>query len=168
MRSHACPRRGDAEAAGNRFDRRVRIVGVEARPQVADLRGDAAAAAVDAAVDHQRPADAAADGDVEDDRVAAARAEEGLGQPGGVGIVGNGGRQAERLAAPGGQGEIVPAFHLMARDRASFLRIDRAAETDADGRRAVTIDQFAADRFDLPQDAAGAIFRANSRRVAGQ
>ena len=137
------------------FDRCMWIVGIEARPQMTDLRSDAAPAAVDAAVDHQRPADAAAHGDIEHDAMTAARAKEGLGQPGGVGVVGNGGGQAECLAAPGGQGEIGPAFHLMARDRAAFVRIDRAAETDADGRRAVTLDQFAADHFDLAKDAAG-------------
>ena len=159
--NHSCPAVAMPKPLAIGLDRRVRIVGIEARPQVADLRGDPVAAPVDAAVDHQGPADAAADGDIEDHAVPAAGAEKGLGQPGGVGVVGNGGGQAESLAAPSGQGEVGPAFHLMAGDRAAFLRIDRTAETNADGRRAVALDQFAADGLDLPKDAAGLFFRAD-------
>ena len=58
------------------------------------------AAGVDAAADHQGAADAAADVGIEDDAMAAARPEEGLGQAGGVGVVGEPGRQFEGLAAP--------------------------------------------------------------------
>ena len=89
------PGRGDAETAGNRLDRRVRIAGIQPGPQVADLGGDPVSAGVDAAVDHQGAADAAADGDIEDHAMAAARPEKGLGQAGGVGIVGEPGRQAQ-------------------------------------------------------------------------
>ena len=66
----------------------MRIVGIQPGPQVADLGGDPVSAAVDAAVDHQGPADAAADVGIEDHAMAAAGPEEGLGQAGGIGIVG--------------------------------------------------------------------------------
>ena len=73
------PGHGDAETAGARFDCCVRIVGLQPRPQMADLGGDSVAAGVNLAVDHQRPADAAADGNIENDAIAAAGPEKGLG-----------------------------------------------------------------------------------------
>ena len=133
-------------------------------PQVADFGGDPMPAGEDAAVDHQGPADAAAHVGVEDDAMAAARPEEGLGQACGVGIVGQRGRQSERFPAPIDQGKVVPALDLVADDRAPGFRIDRPAETDADGPRAVAIDQVAADGVDLAEDPPA----PSSRRISAR
>ncbi len=151
------PGRGEMEAAGDRFDRLFRPLGVGAGAKVSQLGGDAAAACIELSADDQRAADAAADVGVENDAGAAARAEERLGQTGGIGVVGHGGGQPQRLAAPLPQIKILPAGNLVALDGPPGGRIDRPAEADADRPDAVPGDQLRGDGLDLPPHARGAV-----------
>ena len=124
---------GNRPTAGRQFDDLLGRVGLGSRANVSQFRGDARAADVHPPADDQGPADAAADVRIEDDPPAASGAEAGLAQSGHVGIVGHAGRQAERLAAPIGQREVVPAGHVMALDDPAGRRVDRSAEAEADG-----------------------------------
>ena len=74
-------RGGDAPAAGRGFDRHRRTVARQAWAEVTQLGGHAGPAGIDVAVDHQGAADAAADGDVEDDPLAAAEPKRASASP---------------------------------------------------------------------------------------
>ena len=127
---------GDRPAGGDELELAPGDVGtVRVRDaKVADLGCPEAGAAVNPIVDDQCAADAAADGDIEEGRIAAAGTEPALGQPGCVGVVfeddaGN----SEVLADPVRQREIVPTFNLVRFLDAATAGVDRAAEADADG-----------------------------------
>ena len=134
---------------------------------MADFRGYAGATAIDLAVDHQRAADAAAHVAVEDDRLPAPAAETGLGQPGGIGIVGERHRHAQRLPAPVGQGEIFPTVDLVALDCASGGHVDRPAESDAHCANSIAGDQAPRHLLDLAADASRAVFRPHIQPLQG-
>src|SRR5271156_2033159 len=90
---------------------------------------------------------------------ATAGSEAGFGQGGGIAIVFDLRRQVELLLAPLAQFKIFPAVDLMAFDHAIGRRVDGSAETEADAADAVPLDQGRRGRFDLMQDAVGAIGR---------
>ncbi len=107
--------------------------------KVPDLGCSEAGAAVDAVVDDECAADAAADCDVKEGRMATPGAEPELGESGGVGVVFNDGAwDFEVFADPIGQREIVPTFNLVGFLDVATSGINRAAEADAGGLDFIT------------------------------
>ena len=104
---------GNGPTAGQRFDRLLRAVALQPRPEVTEFGSDAPAAAVEHAVDDQRAADAAPDVAVEDDLLSPAGAELRFAETGQVGIVAQDGRHTQRLLTPSGEVKIVPAVDLL-------------------------------------------------------
>ncbi len=86
--------RGNGPAAGQGLDGLSGPLGQGAGPEVADLGNDSGVAAIDFSVDHQGAADPAAHVGIEHHPLTPARPEVGLGQAGGIGVVGqrDGGR----------------------------------------------------------------------------
>ena len=113
-------RRGDPPTAGQRFDRLVRPIGMQAGPQMADLGGRDAVPAINLPVDNQPAADPAANRHVKHDASPAAGAESRLGQAGQIAIVADRGGQIERALKPLDERKILPAFDLMAANDSSF------------------------------------------------
>ena len=102
-------------------------------PEVADLHGAGTGSAIDLAVNDQAAANATSHSHIEDRREAPPRAEAGLGQSGGVGVVGNRDPfDTDRTTEPVCEREVLPAVDLVRFRRDTAIDIDGSAETDAD------------------------------------
>ena len=143
------------------LDDPIRAIGVRSGPQMPQFRGDARPAGVDPAADDQRPADAGSDVRVQNDLAAASSPDPRLGQAGHFGVVGRGGRQAERPAAPVQQGKSVPAGHMIASDDLAGRPIDGATETDSNGLNVISCRKRRPEAFDRAADALGAVGRTD-------
>ena len=101
--------RRDAPAAGQRFHGLVRLNRLQAGPQVPDLAGRRATRAQQPAVVHEATTDARPDRDKKHAAPPLPGSEMRFGQRGRIAVVAQHGRNAQVLAAPVGQVEILPA-----------------------------------------------------------
>ena len=101
--------------------------------EVPDFGRPPADAAVDLAIDDEAAADAAADGDVEDRRHAAARAVECFAQARDIGVVADERGNVKVFGEPRREREVVPAGDLVRGDDRARGVVGGTAEADADG-----------------------------------
>ena len=127
-----------------------------------DLGCSEAGASVNAIVDDECAADAAADRYIKEGRIATPGAEPEFGEASRIGVVFNdGGGDFELFADPIGQREIVPTFDLVGFLDAATGGINGAAEADAGGLEFIASEtglpeQTPEGGLDLVEDAGGA------------
>jgi hypothetical protein len=120
---------------------------------MADFRHRRPVGTVQAAVDDQPAADTGSDRDVKHCRGRSTGPEAGFGECRRVAVVGKHRRDAEGLAAPIGQGRVVPTAHLMALQHAAGGPVDGTAEANADPLNDVSPNEVEASSFYLRENA---------------
>ena len=158
-------RGGDSPAAGQRLDGLVRVIGLQPRPQVTDLRGAVTAAAIDLAVDDEPAADAGADRHIEHDLPTAPAPKRASARQAASQSFSITAGTASVWRHQSTSGEAIPAADVMALDDGAGRGVDRSAETEARGGDTVPRDQCPAGFGDLLEDALGAAASAGRRNA---
>jgi hypothetical protein len=122
---------------------------------------------VNASILHESAADAGSHGDVEERVTVAPGSEAGFGQGGDVAVVAQRGRFAELLAAPVGQGKLIPSRNLVAGLHQTAIAEHRTTKANPDPLDVVTIEEQTSCFQDLFTDPRSSPSRVNVTSFEG-